>query len=276
MSITRLLQKTAAHFRPTPSEGKRRLRLTVFCDFDGPLVDVSERYYATYQAALLHTQAMYQQAGTTIPLNCLSKDLFWQMKRSRVSDIEIAMRSGLQEEQISVFLDHVQEIVNGSHLLHLDTMQGGVNWSLALLHSHGAKLVLVTLREKQQVIKMLDQYGLKRLFTGIYGSDDCETAYLNNVDVKTALLKEAIAHQGELSDQWLMVGDTEADILAAQRLNIPAIAVTCGIRDEAYLATYQPDYACTDLLSVAHFLLDHYGQIRTPKSHPYCLSSSLT
>lgn len=276
MTIKSLIQKTTAHFHSAKSGEKRRLNLTLFCDFDGPLVDVSDRYYGTYQTALHHTRQIYRQQHQDIPLQLLSKHEFWQMKRQRVSDIEIAIRSGLQEEQITFFLDYVQQIVNTNELLHLDTMQGGVNWSLALLHSYGVKLVLVTLREKHQVRKILDQYGLKRLFTGIYGSDDLQTAYLNNVDVKTALLQEAIAAEGELSDQWLMVGDTEADIIAAQRLKIPAIAVTCGIRDEKYLQTYRPDYACTDLLSVAHFLLDHYGKIQPQKSQAYCLSSILT
>ncbi|WP_045442534.1 MULTISPECIES: HAD family hydrolase [unclassified Picosynechococcus] len=276
MSIPGLFQRTAARFQTMNSPTARRLRLTLFCDFDGPLVDVSERYYGTYQAALQHTQQIYAQQGIAIPLKYLGKDQFWQMKRQRVSDIEIAIQSGLQEEQIAFFLDHVRTIVNDEALLHLDKMQGGVNWSLALLHSYGVKLVLVTLREEQQVRKMLDQYGLKRLFSGIYGSDDRHTAYVNNVDVKTALLKEAIAEQGELSDQWLMVGDTEADIIAAKNMNIPAIAVTCGIRDTAYLKTYQPDHYCNDLLSVAHFLAERYGHSPKPQGHHYCLSSILT
>ncbi|MEB3224321.1 MAG: HAD family hydrolase [Synechococcus sp.] len=254
----------------------RRLPLTLFCDFDGPLVDVSDRYYGTYKAALHHTQKIYARQGMGIPLKYLSKEQFWQMKRQRVSDIEIAMQSGLQEEQITVFLEHVRTIVNEADLLHLDKMQGGINWSLALLHSYGVKLVLVTLREKQQVCKMLDQYGLKRLFSAIYGSDDRHTAYANNVDVKTALLKEAIAGQGEMGDQWFMVGDTEADIIAAQNMKIPAIAVTCGIRDVAYLETYQPDYYCSDLLSVAHFLLEKCGSPQRPQQSTYCLSTALT
>lgn len=124
MSIPGLFQRTAARFQTMNSPTARRLRLTLFCDFDGPLVDVSERYYGTYQAALQHTQQIYAQQGIAIPLKYLGKDQFWQMKRQRVSDIEIAMQSGLQEEQIAFFLDHVRTIVNDEALLHLDKMQG--------------------------------------------------------------------------------------------------------------------------------------------------------
>jgi phosphoglycolate phosphatase len=276
MTITRLLQKMTTKFRaPQPMDG-RRLNVTLFCDFDGPLVDVSDRYYTTYRQALQHTRQTYRNQGLDIPLRVLEKDHFFSLKRQRVSDIEIAMKSGLQEEQIAFFLEYVGEIVNLPELLHLDTMQNGVNWSLALLHSYGVKLVLVTLREEQQVHKMLDQYGLKRLFSGIYGSDDRHSAYENNMDVKTALLKEAIAEQGQLSDHWIMVGDTEADIVAAQRLKIPAIALTCGIRDREYLKTYRPDHICTDLLSTAHLLLERHGQPPTENNSSYCLSNALT
>lgn len=276
MNITRLLQKATAQFRASQSASGRRLNLTLFCDFDGPLVDVSNRYYETYRTALYYTQQAFQQQGQVVPLRLLSKDQFWEMKRRRTRDIEIAMQSGLQEDQIPFFLAHVQEIVNATDLLHLDTMQQGVNWSLALLHSYGVKLVLVTLREEQQVHKMLAQYGLKRLFSGIYGSGDRHTAYQNNIDVKTALLKEAVTEQGQLSDQWLMVGDTEADVVAAQRMNMPAIALTCGIRDENYLRTYNPDYLCSDLLSTADLLLDRYGQPQPKPQNNYCFSSVLT
>ena len=35
--------------------------ITVFCDFDGPIVDVSDRYYSTYHLALTDTAAFYSE-----------------------------------------------------------------------------------------------------------------------------------------------------------------------------------------------------------------------
>ena len=52
-----------------------------------------------------------------------------------------------------------------------------------------------------------------------------------------------------------MVGDTEADLIAAKKVGVGAIALTCGIRSVNYLKQYNPDYICNDLLSVAHRLL---------------------
>lgn len=238
-------------------------QLTVFCDFDGPLVDVSNRYYSTYQLGLAHTQAYYQEQGIALPIQVLSKEQFWQMKQGRVADTEIAMRSGLQGKQIDVFLQRVVRIVNQPELLQKDKMQPGVNWALALLHSHGVRLVLVTLRCQCQALQILQNYGLARLFSGIYGTQDAHAAYQNYAEVKTQLLAKAIAEHPcggvPITDCCWMVGDTEADILAGQALGIPTIALTCGIRSRFYLKQFQPTCIATDLLCAAHYLLGVSG-----------------
>lgn len=237
----------------------RSEQLTVFCDFDGPIIDVSNRYYTTYKLALADTQAAYQDQGILLPVHPLSKQQFWHMKQDRVPDVEIAMRSGLQGEQIDFFLGRVLEIVNQPALLGQDRLQPGASWALALLHSQGVRLVLVTLRCQLQATQILRNYGLTRLFSGIYGTSDHQAAYRNNAEVKQQLLEQAITEQSPRSGRpcsaW-MVGDTEADLLAAQALSIPAIGLTCGIRSSRYLKQFQPNGIYSDLLAAAYYLLD--------------------
>lgn len=244
---------------PRRNHPSRSQKLTVFCDFDGPIVDVSNRYYATYQCALEDTQAFYQHQGVMLPIQALQKQQFWQMKQDRVPDIEIAMRSGLQAEQIDLFLKRVIEIVNQPALLNLDRLQPGVSWALALLHSQGTRLVLVTLRCQEQATQILRNYGLTRLFSGIYGTDDCDAAYHNYAEGKTQLLAKALTEQsaiaGRSTASW-MIGDTEADLLAGQALSIPTIALTCGIRSRMYLKQFQPTHIHNDLLAAAHYILE--------------------
>ncbi|NEP09022.1 MAG: HAD family hydrolase [Symploca sp. SIO2C1] len=233
-------------------------QLTVFCDFDGPIIDVSRRYYTTYQLALADTQAFYQAQDITLTITPLSKQQFWQMKRNRVPDVEIAKNSGLLEKQINFFLGRVVEIVNQPALLHKDKLQPGVSWALPLLHSRSVQIVLVTLRSQSQATQILRNYGLTRLFSGIYGTSDHLAAYQNYTDLKRQLLKQAIEEQSLLSEQptsaW-MVGDTEADIVAAQALSLPTIALTCGIRSFSYLYQFEPTYIYTDLLTAVQHLL---------------------
>ena len=240
-------------------------QLTVFCDFDGPIVDVSRRYYTTYQLGLADTRAFYQAEGITLPIQVLKKHQFWQMKQNRVPDVEIAMRSGLQGEQIDFFLGRVIEIVNKPALLKEDKLQPGVSWALPLLHSQGVRLVLVTLRSGSQATQILRNYGLTRLFSGIYGSSDRDAAYQNQAELKTQLLEKAIAEQSLLAGRAIsawMVGDTEADLLAGQALSIPTIALTCGIRSHFYLKQFQPTCIHSDLLAAAHYLVDRIKTLR--------------
>ena len=234
-------------------------QLTVCCDFDGPIVDVSNRYYTTYQLAMDDTQAYYQAQGIEISIQQLTKQQFWHMKQDRVPDVEIAMRSGLRGEQIDVFLGRVMEIVNHPVLLTQDKLQPGVSWALALLHSQGVRLVLVTLRCQSQATQILRNYGLTRLFSGIYGTDDRDAAYQNYSELKTQLLASAIAEQSRLAGRPLsawMVGDTEADLIAGQSLSIPTIALTCGIRSHFYLKQFQPTQILNNLLEAAYYVLD--------------------
>jgi len=254
------------YYRPQNTAPFSR-QLTVFCDFDGPIVDVSNRYYTTYKLGLAATQAFYKTEGIILPIQLLEKQQFWQMKQDRVPDVEIAMRSGLQGQQIDFFLERVIEIVNQPALLKEDKIQPGVSWALSLLHSQGARLVLVTLRCQSQATQILRNYGLTRLFSGIYGSTECDAAYHNYAEAKTQLLEKAMseimtssyAEQSLLSSPpisaW-MVGDTEADLIAGQTLSIPTIALTCGIRSHFYLKQFHPTCIQSDLLAAAHYLLE--------------------
>lgn len=238
-----------------PSEADSSPRMTVFCDLDGPIVDVSDRYYATYQQGLADTQAAYLARGINLNLQILSKQQFWQMKQNRVPDAEIAKSSGLWGEEIHVFLGCVSRIVNQPDLLHLDRIQPGVQWAIALLHSRGVRLILVTLRPRNQAVQLLQNYGLARLFTSIRGTQMPDAAYHNYTALKTELLAEvAEEFESSLGSAW-MIGDTEADILAGKALGIPTIAVTCGIRSRYQLQKHEPNFILSDLIIAVHHLL---------------------
>ncbi len=236
--------------------------ITVFCDFDGPIVDVSDRYYSTYHQALTDTAEFYRELSTPpshqTQLSVLTKAQFWQMKQNRVPDREIARQSGLGDEQMDFFLQRVMEIVNSADLLHQDKIQPGVTWALGLLRSQGRKLILVTLRDRDEAIRILEQYGLRQLFSGIYGTDNSQAAYQNYAEVKTQLLEKAMRehHVTQMDADWSwMIGDTEADLLAGRAMGIPTIALTCGIRSERQLSQFQPTLVKADLLCAAHYLV---------------------
>ncbi len=237
----------------------------VFCDFDGPIVDVSERYYQTYRLSLSETFAQYLARGERPQLSLLTKEQFWQLKCDRTPDIEIAAQSGLRGEQIDLFLQQVQHIVNRPTLLHQDEIQPGVRWALSHLCNRGIQVVLVTLRQQQQVESIVHTAGLAPAFSAIFGAQDEQAAYQNHADHKTVLLSDAIAYAQRRGWRpgW-MIGDTEADVLAGQALDIPTVSLTCGIRSRIYLEQFQPDLIHQNLLSAVHYLLGHQVQAAVP------------
>ncbi|MGK7918097.1 MAG: HAD family hydrolase [Prochloraceae cyanobacterium] len=240
-------------FRPQLPLPISRQKLTIFCDFDGAIVDISNRYYSTYKLALARTKSSYQAQGIVLSLKKLSKQEFWKLKQDRIGDFEIARRSGLHGEQIKFFLKQIHQTVNHPIFLQKDRIQPGVNWALEMLHLEGVKLVLVTLRSQSQVEHIVEKYALKDLFSGIYGLENSQIACSKNTELKTKLLRKAIDDNPYTSAY--MIGDTEADILAAKALGIPAIALTCGIRSYWYLLQFQPHGLYTNLLSIARYLL---------------------
>lgn len=243
------------HLSTLPSSSKISSQLSapkqmVFCDFDGPIADVSERYYTTYMLALAATQAEYAEQGRQLPIRRLTKAQFWYMKQNRIPDTTIADWSGLLGDEADNFLGRVCDIVNRPDLLHLDQVQPGTMAALLALHNAGIRVIIVTLRQAAQVLDFLHRQGLATLVSQIYGADDTTIAYANRTEHKIARLQDAIADQQRLgfntADSW-MIGDTEADIGAGQAMNLPTVALTCGIRSALYLKGFSPDVVYRDL-----------------------------
>lgn len=224
----------------------------IFCDFDGPIVDVSERYYRTYRLGLSTLQASHQKNyAEALPLQILSKNQFWWMKRNRVADTDIAIRSGVPLALVEFFLQQVQRIVNHPHLLQWDALQPGADRAICQLKRMGIRLVLVTLRHPRQVQIFLQAHDLSQHIDEIFGASDINAAHLNRAEQKVALLERAIAaqhNQGYQTTPTFMIGDTEADIIAGQRAGIATVAVTDGIRSHDYLERYQPTSIESNLL----------------------------
>ena len=227
----------------------------IFCDFDGPIVDVSERYYRTYRQGLLAICSLAERKSALQPgLTPLSKEQFWRMKQSRIADIEIAVRSGIPIEWFERYMQQVEEIVNHPRLLRWDRLQPSAQAAMKHIKQADMRLVLVTLRQPRQVNTFLRSQGLTHLVDEVYGADDKKAAHRNRVTQKSELLARAIAQQkaqGYATEDSWMVGDTEADVIAAKTLGLPSAALSCGVRSADYLKALEPTGLYSELLSAA-------------------------
>lgn len=129
--------------------------LRIITDFDGPIVDVSERYYRVYELCLEKTRHPEQQ------IKQLSKAEFWQMKRDRIAETEIGMVSGLDEQQASVFSKLRKQTVHTQPYFEFDILADGAIDTLSKIKQLNIDLAVMTMRRVREL-----EYALKKLNLG--------------------------------------------------------------------------------------------------------------
>jgi len=218
-------------------------------DFDGPIVDVSERYYQVYQYCLASVADPEQS------LQPLTKVEFWSLKRSRIPEMQIGINSGLEFSQARDFAQLRRDTIHTMPYFQHDLIIPGARSALQKLQAAGIELVVMTMRRTRELNFALSNYELDEFFhpDRRYCLDN---DYLKTQDIEDKTLLMQRAMQELAAEQTWMLGDTEADIIAAQSQGLPAIAVLSGIRDRTQLAAYNPDFILTDLLAATDLILE--------------------
>ncbi|WP_416674519.1 HAD family hydrolase [Egbenema bharatensis] len=231
--------------------------LRIITDFDGPIMDVSERYYRVYHFCL----DQVQEPGQAI--HRLTKAEFWQMKRAQVPEQEIGRRSGLNDEQSLDFARLRRRTVHTLPYLAYDTPLPGAIDALERLTELRVELVTMTMRRTRELNAALNQYSLGRFFQAdrryCLSNDYPKT---NDVDDKTWLMGQAMAELPPAAKTF-MIGDTEADILAAKAHNIPMISVLSGIRNRDRLQRHQPDWVVANLSEAVEIVMEQFALVKT-------------
>lgn len=224
--------------------------LRLITDFDGPIIDVSERYYRVYQLCL--EKARHPEQAVTQ----LSKAEFWQLKRSRLPEKQIGILSGLDETQAQTFAKLRRQTVHAQPYFQYDKLAPGAVAALEQVQRAGIDLAVMTMRRVRELEYAFGQHDLDKFFPKnrcyCLGNDYHKT---RDIDDKPLLMERALVELPPASDVW-MVGDTEADIITAKKHGIKAIAVECGIRDRARLQQYQPDLIVKDLNAAVDVVLN--------------------
>jgi len=222
--------------------------LRLITDFDGPIVDVSERYYQVYQLCL----EKIKQPGQEV--RSLPKEEFWQMKRLCTPEKEIAVTSGLDEDQAEAFAKLRKETVHTQPYFEYDVLVPGAIDALSKLEFLGFDIAVMTMRRVRELDYAFEKYDLGIFFEKnrryCLSNDYVKT---RDVEDKPLLMRGAMKELPPAEDTW-MVGDTEADIAAAKKYGIKMIAVESGIRDRSQLELYKPDYIVENLLAAVELV----------------------
>lgn len=232
--------------------------LRLITDFDGPIIDVSERYYRVYQFCLAETQREDQS------VQLFSKEEFWNLKRSRTPEKQIGILSGLDETQAQAFAKLRYQTVHTRPYFDYDSLAPGAVTALEKIQQANVDLAVMTMRRTPELDYAFNRHNLGRFFP----EDRCyclsdDYVQTSDVEDKPLLMEQALTELPTAEDVW-MVGDAEADIVAAKMYNVKAIAVLCGIRDRAQLEHYEPDFIVNDLNEAVDLVLQQNPQHSQP------------
>lgn len=223
--------------------------IRIVTDFDGPIMDVSERYYQAYLHCLDQV-ARPRQSVTVLP-----KSKFWELKRSQVPERKIGQISGLDELQAQEFAHLRRRTVHTMPYLTYDTVKPGAIETLERIQQLGFDLVVMTMRRQSELKEAFDRCHLARFFP----MDRCyclanDYVKTKDIDDKPLLMQRAMVELPKVQETW-MIGDTEADIMAAKTGRASAIAVLSGIRNQTQLAMHNPDWIVADLPEALEIIL---------------------
>lgn len=226
--------------------------LRIFTDFDGPIVDVSERYYRVYEYCLKEIKKQYPEQKVRL----LPKEKFWLLKRDRVPEQEIGIISGLNKQLAAEFASLRKNTVHTQPYFEYDTLAPGAVEALTKLKQQNVDLAVMTMRRVSELDFAFAQHNLGRFFPEnrcyCLANDYVKT---RDVDDKPLLMQRALLELPRATDTW-MIGDTEADIAAAKKHGIKVIAVECGIRSRTQLESFQPDLIVKDLSAAINVVLE--------------------
>jgi phosphoglycolate phosphatase-like HAD superfamily hydrolase len=226
--------------------------MRIITDFDGPIMDLADRYYHVYQLCLAQVREPNQS------IRILTKAEFWTYKRAKISEQQVGIESGLTAAQAEIFKQIRDRTAHQLQHLSLDRVIPGAISALEQIQASGVELIVMTLRRTCELNVAFEQYNLDRFFPidlrYCLGDD-----YQKQGDIKdkTQLMEQALINLKPDPNTW-MIGDTETDIIAAQTHGIRVVGVLSGIRDLDRLEQYQPDRIVADLAAAVDHVFDRH------------------
>lgn len=188
------------------------MNLVIFLDLDGPIFDGKYKQYICYEEIL-----------NSIHKKAIDPDKYWNLKREKKSNNDILELSGLSITEINSFKAKWLNNIESKKYLKNDKLKKNVFETLSKWESN-FNINLVTQRNNCENLHwQLEYFGISKYFNQIFCCDALRfrTKY------------DAVKHIS--FDKAIVIGDTENDQNLAEKLGVPFLAITTGIRNQKHL-----------------------------------------
>jgi phosphoglycolate phosphatase-like HAD superfamily hydrolase len=206
-----------------------RQPVTLVFDLDGTLLDVSARHHHVYSAICASFDA-----------NALDRTTYWRLKRLRAGWPQILAASGVAPERFEAFEAEFDAQLELPANLGFDVLFPATLPLLTKIAAHHV-CVLVAMRASAPALRAeLGVLTLRPFFEATEtASGHGEPAF----KVRAGLIRRMVP----ADTPAIVIGDTEADVMAASALGYPSIAVCSGFREREILEQQEPTYVVDDL-----------------------------
>ncbi|GLU34556.1 phosphoglycolate phosphatase [Trinickia caryophylli] len=239
----------------TPRFAALRLKAAIV-DLDGTMVDTADDFTACINGMLTETGAAPPVTRDEVVgyVGKGSEHLIRSVLAARFSADETEARF---EAALACYQAHYAKI-NGSHTrLYPDVEHG-----LAALRDAGLTLACVTNKPRRFAVALLEQYGLARYFSAIFGGDSLPR---KKPDPEPMLA--ACAALGVAPGEAVAIGDSENDALAGRAAGMATLTVPYGYNHGNAIQTINSDGIVATLLAAARVIANHHASLEaTPQS----------
>ena len=220
----------------TKSTAVPAYKLIIF-DWDGTLMDSQARIVACLEASA--SDLNVQLLGQNQYKNVIGLGL-----REAIS----ALYPHLQAQQVTNFADRYRyHFVTAN-----DTPTGlfaNVREMLEQLNDKGFMLAIATGKARSGLNRVLNDTGLIHCFHGSRCADETRSK------PHPQMLEELLDEFGLASEEAIMVGDTEYDMLMARTLGMDALAVSYGVHEKLELLKHEPISCVDSITELSNWLL---------------------
>lgn len=237
-----------------PKLAALRLKAAVV-DLDGTMVDTADDFAAGLNG-------MLSEIGATPPVTRDevvgyvgkgSEHLIRSVLAARFSADEAKARF---DTALAVYQAHYARI-NGSHTrLYPDVERG-----LAALADAGLRLACVTNKPHRFAVALLEQYGLARYFSVVFGGDS-----VPQKKPDPAPMLAACAAMGVAPHETVAIGDSENDALAGRAAGMATLTVPYGYNHGKSVQTIKSDGIVATLLAAAAVIAHHHANLEAGRA----------